>query len=82
MPRVEPLAREDLAEFEAFFEMIEGTMGFVPNSMLTLGRAPEILKAFSGLSGAVLTSASIPRELQQLIANDELQGLVFGEPTS
>ena len=68
MPRVEPLAREDLAEFESFFEMIEETMGFIPNSMLTLGRSPELLRAFAGLTGSVMMASSIPRELQQLIA--------------
>jgi uncharacterized peroxidase-related enzyme len=68
MSRVRPLAREELAEFEEFFKLIEDTMGFVPNSMLTMGRSPEILRAFSGLSGAVLMASKIPRELKQLIA--------------
>jgi uncharacterized peroxidase-related enzyme len=68
MPRVEPLTREELAEFEPFFTMIEGAMGFVPNSMLTLGRNPELLRAFAGLSGAVLMPGRIPRELKQLVA--------------
>jgi uncharacterized peroxidase-related enzyme len=68
MSRVRPLAREELAEFEEFFKLIEDTMDFVPNSMLTMGRSPEILRAFSGLSGAVLMASGIPRELKQLIA--------------
>jgi uncharacterized peroxidase-related enzyme len=68
MPRVEPLAREELSEFEEFFKVIEETMGFVPNSMLTMGRSPEILRAFSGLSGAVLMAGTISREHKQLIA--------------
>ena len=68
MPRVEPLSREEMDEFEPFFAMIEETMGFVPNSMLTLGRSPDLLRAFSGLSGAVLGGGSVPRELKQLVA--------------
>ncbi len=68
MSRLRPLEREQLAEFEEFFKIIEETMGFVPNSMLTMGRSPEILRAFAGLSGAVLMPSSIPRELKQLIA--------------
>lgn len=68
MPRVAPLARDELAEFEAFFEMIEGVMGFVPNSMLTLGRSPELLRAFAGLSGAVLGGTSLDPGLRQLVA--------------
>ena len=44
MPNVEPLSRAELVEFEPVFAAIEGLMGFVPNSLLTLGRAPEILR--------------------------------------
>ena len=68
MPRVEPLPRAELAEFEPGFAMVEETMGFVPNSMLTLGRAPDILRAFSGLTAAVLTGGKVPRPLKQLVA--------------
>ena len=68
MPRVAPLAREDLGEFEDFFSMIEQAMGFVPNSMLTLGRRPELLRAFAGLSAQVLGGGSVPPDLKQLVA--------------
>jgi hypothetical protein len=61
MPRVEPLPREELAEFEPFFQLAEGAMGFVPNSLLTLGHSPALLLlcrnrvryAEDGLSGPV-----------------------------
>ena len=68
MPRIDPLPRSELAEFEPTFAMIEQVMGFVPNSLLTLGRAPELLRAFGGLSGAVLGSSSIEPSLRQLVA--------------
>ena len=68
MPRVQPLTRAELAEFEPFFEMIESAMGFVPNSMLTLGRSPDLLRAFAALSGTVLGGGRLPRELKQLVA--------------
>lgn len=68
MPRVNTLEREDLAEFEEYFEMIEENAGFIPNSMLTMGRAPAILRAFSALSGTVLLESRVPRELKQLVA--------------
>ena len=32
MPRIEPLPREELAEFEPFFQLVEQGMGFVPAS--------------------------------------------------
>ncbi|MBW2498771.1 MAG: carboxymuconolactone decarboxylase family protein [Deltaproteobacteria bacterium] len=68
MPRVEPMKREQLAEFEPFFEMIEGNMGFVPNSMLTLGRRPELLRAFAGLTSQVVLEGAVSRQLKQLVA--------------
>lgn len=68
MSRVAPLAREELAEFEDNFQMIEKVMGFVPNSMLTMGRSPELLRAFGGLSGAVLGASTIEPPLRQLVA--------------
>jgi len=68
LPHVQPLPRAELAEFEPIFAMIENVMGFVPNSLLTLGRSPEILRAFGALSGAVLGSSRIRPELRQLVA--------------
>ena len=68
MPRVEPLSREALSEFEESFETIEQAAGFIPNSMLTMGRVPGILRAFSGLTGAVFGAGRTSRELKQLVA--------------
>ena len=68
MARVNPLQRSDLPEFEPLFAQGEKTLGFVPNSMLTLGRRPEILRAFNQLAGSVLGSGEVPTELKQLIA--------------
>jgi uncharacterized peroxidase-related enzyme len=68
MARVEPIDRSELSEFEPFFGIVEQVMGFVPNSMLTMGRKPELLRAFAGLSGNVLGPGLITPELKQLIA--------------
>lgn len=68
MAHVEPLAREDLAEFEPGFAMVEQMMGFVPNSMFTMARVPGLLTAFQGLGAAVLGDPLIPRELAQMVA--------------
>ena len=68
MPRVEPLPREALAEFEPYFGMIEKAMGFVPNSLLTLARTPELLRAFAGLSGNVIGGGRVDPALKQLVA--------------
>jgi len=68
MPRVEPLPRESLSEFEPLFEMIEKSAGFVPNSLLTMGHWPELLQGFNGLVGAIMAGGSLPAELKQLVA--------------
>ncbi len=68
MPRVAPLRRDELSEFEPTFEMIEQVMGFLPNSLLTLGRSPELLRGFGALSGSVLGSSRIEPGLRQLVA--------------
>lgn len=68
MPRIEPLTREELAQFEPLFKLVEQGMGFVPNSMFTMGRRPELLQAFAGLAGTILNGGTLPAELKQLVA--------------
>ncbi len=68
MPRIEPLPREELSEFEPGLQMVEQVMGFVPNSMLTMARVPGLLPAFQTLAGTVLMNGVIPNELTQMVA--------------
>ena len=68
MAHIDPLAREDLAEHEAGFAMVEQMMGFVPNSMFTMARVPGLLPALQGLASAVLGDPIIPRDLAQMVA--------------
>ena len=68
MPRLEPLDRSELSEFEPFFALVERGMGFVPSSLFTMGRRPELLRGFAGLSGAVLGPGRIDPTLKQLVA--------------
>lgn len=68
MPHIQPLPREELAEFEPLFQGVEASMGFVPNSFFTLGHRPEILRGFAALAGAVLGPGTVDRGLKQLIA--------------
>lgn len=69
MPRLEPLPREALAEFEPALEGVEQAMGFVPNSLLTLAHKPDILRAALGLFRAVQQPGSVPPPLKSMIAN-------------
>ena len=50
------------------FVALDQGFGFVPNSMLTMGHRPEILRAFSALGGAVLGPGTVDRALKQLVA--------------
>jgi len=68
MARLAALRRENLEEFEPIFQMVEKSMGFVPNSMLTLAQRPEFLRGFAALAGPVLGPGQIEPELKQLIA--------------
>ena len=68
MTFITPKSRGELAELEPVFQMVEASMGFVPNSMLTMAHWPELLQAFAGLGGTVLAGGELDSELKQLIA--------------
>jgi len=68
MPRIAPLSREELPDLEPLFGIVESLMGFLPNSMLTMARRPELLKAFAGLAGVVNAPGVLERETLQLVA--------------
>lgn len=52
--RVQPLERSELPQHEALFSITEGILGYLPNSMLTMSRSPELLYSFSMLTATVL----------------------------
>lgn len=68
MALVEPLPRdhdEEVAELARFFNE---TLGFPPNSVLTMQRRPEIAKAFINLNKAVMANAGrVTSEQKRLI---------------
>lgn len=68
MPRIAALSRDDLKDHAQFFDMVEGLMGFVPNSLLTMGRRPDILQAFLGLLVAINGPGKLPEGLKPLIS--------------
>lgn len=81
MPRVEPLSRESLSDFEPFFRLVEQGMGFVPTSMLTMGRNPALLQAFAGLSGTILAGSKLDPGLSSLVsyAASRAAGCQYGQ---
>lgn len=60
--------RNELGDLEPIFQMVEATMGFLPNSMLTMAHWPELVQAFAGLGGTVLVGGELEAELKQLVA--------------
>jgi uncharacterized peroxidase-related enzyme len=69
MPLVDPLplgASPEVEELAAFFNT---TLGFPPNSVLTMQRRPEIASAFIALNRAVMTNhGRVTSEQKRLIA--------------
>ena len=68
MANLEPLRREDLPELEELFQHYDETLSFVPNSLFTMARRPEILRAFSDLITKIWRTGTLPIELKPLIA--------------
>ncbi|WP_425493516.1 carboxymuconolactone decarboxylase family protein [Marilutibacter chinensis] len=54
MPLVDPLPADSDAEVAELAKFFNETLGFFPNSVLTMMRRPEIAKAFIGLNMAVM----------------------------
>lgn len=67
MPHVEPLDRGQLPELEGLFALYEQTRGFVPNSLFTMARRPDILRAFGALNQAILYEGTAPADLKVLV---------------
>lgn len=68
MPNIKPLTREELAEFEPFFSIMESAVGWVPSSHYTMGHRAPILGAFNGLVLAVFGPGKVDPALKQLVA--------------
>lgn len=49
-------------------DLMEATLGYVPNSALTMSLWPELLQAFGGISGTIMQSGELNQGLKPLIA--------------
>jgi uncharacterized peroxidase-related enzyme len=63
-----PLRREDAPELEELFRLYDDTMSFVPNSLFTMARRSEILRAFSELITQIWRTGTVPVGLKPLVA--------------
>ena len=69
MPLVTPLASEHDPETKELAEFFNETLGFCPNSVLTMQRRPAISKAFINLNKAVMANeGKVTSALKRLIA--------------
>ncbi len=68
MANLEPLSRGELPELEPLLQMVESVMGFVPNSMLTMARWPELLNSFAGLAAVVSGPGEVEGGLKHLVS--------------
>ncbi len=55
MARLKPLSPETTPELKSHFDFFLGTLGFTPNSVLTMQRKPHLVKAFAQLNAAVMS---------------------------
>jgi uncharacterized peroxidase-related enzyme len=68
MAHVAPLDRTSVPEFAERFDHYAATRGFVPNSILTMSRRPEIARAFMDLNRAILYEGTVPEQLKMLVS--------------
>jgi uncharacterized peroxidase-related enzyme len=54
MPRLQPLPPETTPELKSHFDFFLTTLGFTPNSVLTMQRKPRLVQAFALLNAAVM----------------------------
>ncbi|WP_452227268.1 carboxymuconolactone decarboxylase family protein [Lacinutrix cladophorae] len=69
MPLVTPLSADHDLETKALAEFFNETLGFCPNSVLTMQRRPAISKAFINLNKAVMANeGKVTSALKRMIA--------------
>jgi uncharacterized peroxidase-related enzyme len=70
MPLVEPLPANHSEEVGRLAVFFESTLGFPPNSVLTMQRRPEIAKAFTHLNRAVMENGGrVTSEQKRLVGH-------------
>ena len=70
MPRLQPLSPDTSPELHSHFDFFLGTLGFTPNSVLTMQRRPKLVQAFAQLNAAVMDPAGeVDLGLRRLIGH-------------
>jgi uncharacterized peroxidase-related enzyme len=70
MALLDPLPYEHTPELKPFFDFFLTTLGFVPNSVLTMQRRPRLVQAFAQLNAAIMDPAgSVDLGLRRLVGH-------------
>jgi uncharacterized peroxidase-related enzyme len=70
MARLQPISIEAAPELKAHFDFFLSTLGFTPNSVLTMQRKPRLVQAFAQLNAAVMDPAGeVDLGLRRLIGH-------------
>ncbi|MEM1246996.1 MAG: carboxymuconolactone decarboxylase family protein [Acidobacteriota bacterium] len=69
MAHLQPLTEEETHDLEEVLGRVQEAMGFVPNSLRTMSRRPELVKAFVAFAGTLQGGAQVEPVLQQLVAH-------------
>lgn len=70
MARLKPLPPHTTPELKAHFDFFLGTLGFTPNSVLTMQRRPKLVQAFAQLNAAVMDpTGEVDLGLRRLIGH-------------
>jgi uncharacterized peroxidase-related enzyme len=68
--RLAPLTKDDLPELKAELDAAEKRMGFIPNSLLIMGRKPKMVKAFQQMSASIWDpEGKVPMAFKRLLAH-------------
>jgi uncharacterized peroxidase-related enzyme len=70
MPLVQPLPTDHSPEIAGLAIFFEGTLGFAPNSVLTMMRRPALARAFTELNRAVMSNEGrVTGEFKRLVGH-------------
>ena len=68
--RLDPLPPEHSPELKEQFDSFFKSLGFVPNSVLTMQRKPKLVRAFVAMQGAIWDPESkVDRGFKRLVAH-------------
>ena len=67
MSRVPPLSPDEVPDLFDVFDIKRKSLGFIPNSALTMARWPELARAYGALTLAIASARHLPEGLASLV---------------